>query len=116
MGPACNLVPAHSQFRDQFSEGPPLATLAQAIALPTDFSARLASFAGLPSWIALYQLHIQLRAHSAAIALPTDFSAKLARNTQLILAEETGITRVGGCGDWLVVLNVRSGVQLVQCR
>jgi methylmalonyl-CoA mutase len=29
-----------------------------------------------------------------AIALPTDFSAKLARNTQLILAEETGITRV----------------------
>ena len=30
-----------------------------------------------------------------AIALPTDFSAKLARNTQLILAEETGITRVG---------------------
>ena len=80
MGLACNLLPAHSQFRDQFSEGPPLATLAQ------------------------------------AIALPTDFSAKLARNTQLILAEETGITRVGGCGDWLVVLNVRSGVQLVQCR
>lgn len=29
-----------------------------------------------------------------AIALPTDFSAKLARNTQLILAEETGITAV----------------------
>ncbi|KAL4856851.1 Methylmalonyl-CoA mutase [Chlorella vulgaris] len=29
-----------------------------------------------------------------AIALPTDFSAKLARNTQLILAEETGITQV----------------------
>lgn len=29
-----------------------------------------------------------------AIALPTDFSAKLARNTQLILAEETGITKV----------------------
>ncbi|KAL4447610.1 hypothetical protein ABPG75_004829 [Micractinium tetrahymenae] len=29
-----------------------------------------------------------------AIALPTDFSAKLARNTQLILAEETGITTV----------------------
>lgn len=28
-----------------------------------------------------------------AIALPTDFSAKLARNTQLVLAEETGITR-----------------------
>jgi methylmalonyl-CoA mutase len=29
-----------------------------------------------------------------AIALPTDFSARIARNTQLILAEETGITRV----------------------
>lgn len=29
-----------------------------------------------------------------AIALPTDFSAKLARNTQLILAEETGICAV----------------------
>ena len=29
-----------------------------------------------------------------ALALPTDFSAKLARNTQIILAEETGITSV----------------------
>ncbi|WP_448585692.1 methylmalonyl-CoA mutase [Thermaurantiacus sp.] len=29
-----------------------------------------------------------------AIALPTDFSARIARNTQLILQEETGITRV----------------------
>ena len=29
-----------------------------------------------------------------AIGLPTDFSAALARNTQLILAEESGITRV----------------------
>ncbi|WIA16317.1 hypothetical protein OEZ85_013016 [Tetradesmus obliquus] len=29
-----------------------------------------------------------------ALALPTDFSARLARNTQLILQEETGITRV----------------------
>ena len=29
-----------------------------------------------------------------AIALPTDFSSKLARNTQLILAEETGVTHV----------------------
>ena len=29
-----------------------------------------------------------------AIALPTPFSARIARNTQLILAEETGITRV----------------------
>ena len=27
-----------------------------------------------------------------AIALPTDFSARIARNTQLILAEETGVT------------------------
>ncbi len=29
-----------------------------------------------------------------AIALPTDFSARIARNTQLILAEETGISHV----------------------
>lgn len=29
-----------------------------------------------------------------AIALPTDFSARIARNTQLFLQEETGITRV----------------------
>jgi len=29
-----------------------------------------------------------------AIALPSDFAAKIARNTQLMLAEETGVTRV----------------------
>ena len=29
-----------------------------------------------------------------ALALPTDFSARIARNTQLVLAEETGITNV----------------------
>jgi methylmalonyl-CoA mutase len=29
-----------------------------------------------------------------AIALPTEFSARIARNTQLVLAEESGITRV----------------------
>jgi methylmalonyl-CoA mutase len=29
-----------------------------------------------------------------AVALPTDFSARIARNTQIILAEESGITRV----------------------
>jgi methylmalonyl-CoA mutase len=29
-----------------------------------------------------------------AIALPTDFSARIARNTQLFLQEETGITRI----------------------
>ncbi len=29
-----------------------------------------------------------------ALALPTDFSARIARNTQLILAEESGITHV----------------------
>ncbi|MCU1458773.1 MAG: methylmalonyl-CoA mutase, large subunit, partial [Actinomycetia bacterium] len=29
-----------------------------------------------------------------AIALPTEFSARIARNTQLILAEETGVTKV----------------------
>jgi len=29
-----------------------------------------------------------------ALALPTEFSARIARNTQLLLAEETGVTRV----------------------
>ena len=29
-----------------------------------------------------------------AIALPTDFSARIARNTQLVIAEETGVTKV----------------------
>jgi methylmalonyl-CoA mutase len=29
-----------------------------------------------------------------AIALPTDFSARIARNTQIVLAEESGVTRV----------------------
>ena len=29
-----------------------------------------------------------------ALALPTNFSARIARNTQLILSEETGITNV----------------------
>ncbi|MXO61471.1 methylmalonyl-CoA mutase [Qipengyuania oceanensis] len=29
-----------------------------------------------------------------AIALPTDFSARIARNTQLVIQEETGVTRV----------------------
>ncbi len=29
-----------------------------------------------------------------ALALPTDFSARIARNTQIILAEETGVTKV----------------------
>ena len=29
-----------------------------------------------------------------AVALPSDFSARIARNTQLVLAEETGVTKV----------------------
>ena len=29
-----------------------------------------------------------------AIALPTDFSARIARNTQLVIQEETGMTKV----------------------
>ncbi len=39
-----------------------------------------------------------------AIALPTDFSARIARNTQLILAEECGITAVADPlgGSWYV--------------
>ena len=39
-----------------------------------------------------------------AIALPTDFSARIARDTQLILAEESGITAVADPlgGSWYV--------------
>ncbi|HEX8226121.1 MAG TPA: methylmalonyl-CoA mutase [Allosphingosinicella sp.] len=39
-----------------------------------------------------------------AMALPTDFSARIARNTQLILAEESGITHVADPlgGSWFV--------------
>ena len=37
---------------------------------------------------------LHTNAFDEAIALPTDFSARIARNTQLYLAEETGITRV----------------------
>ncbi|HEX8239359.1 MAG TPA: methylmalonyl-CoA mutase [Allosphingosinicella sp.] len=39
-----------------------------------------------------------------AIALPTDFSARIARNTQLILAEESGITHVADPlgGSWFI--------------
>ena len=39
-----------------------------------------------------------------AIALPTDFSARIARNTQLILAEECGVTAVADPlgGSWYV--------------
>src|SRR6187399_1263338 len=39
-----------------------------------------------------------------AIALPTDFSARIARNTQLVLAEESGVTRVADPlgGSWYV--------------
>lgn len=36
-----------------------------------------------------------------ALALPTDFSARLARNTQLIIAEETGITKVAWQQTWM---------------
>ena len=37
---------------------------------------------------------LHTNAFDEALALPTDFSAKIARNTQLILAEETGVRRV----------------------
>ena len=39
-----------------------------------------------------------------AIALPTDFCARIARNTQLILAEESGVTAVADPlgGSWYV--------------
>jgi len=37
---------------------------------------------------------LHTNSYDEAIALPTDFSARLARNTQLILAEESGVTAV----------------------
>ena len=37
---------------------------------------------------------LHTNAFDEALALPTDFSARIARNTQLILAEETGIRHV----------------------
>ncbi len=44
-----------------------------------------------------------------AIALPTDFSARIARNTQLILAEESGVTAVADPlgGSWYVEVLTR---------
>src|SRR3712207_9039105 len=37
---------------------------------------------------------LHTNAFDEALGLPTDFSARIARNTQLILAEETGVPRV----------------------
>jgi methylmalonyl-CoA mutase len=37
---------------------------------------------------------LHTNAFDEAIALPTDFSARIARNTQLFLQQETGITKV----------------------
>ena len=51
----------------------------------TAIEAAAAAFGGTQS--------LHTNALDEAIALPTDFSARIARNTQLILQEETGITR-----------------------
>ena len=54
-----------------------------------------------------------------AIALPTDFSAKLARNTQLILAEETGVRRVAdplGGSFYLEALTTQARRSARRCR
>ncbi|MDF3606003.1 methylmalonyl-CoA mutase [Paracoccus sp. DMF-8] len=52
----------------------------------TAFEAMSAALGGTQS--------LHTNALDEAIALPTDFSARIARNTQLILQEETGITHV----------------------
>src|SRR5438093_8791802 len=52
----------------------------------TAFEAMAAALGGTQS--------LHTNALDEAIALPTDFSARIARNTQLILQEETGITHV----------------------
>ena len=36
-----------------------------------------------------------------ALALPTPFSARIARNTQIIIQEETGITKVSGMHQYV---------------
>ena len=41
---------------------------------------------------------LHTNAFDEAMGLPTEFSARVARNTQLILQEETMITKVG-CDD-----------------
>jgi methylmalonyl-CoA mutase len=52
----------------------------------TTVEAMAAAFGGTQS--------LHTNALDEAIALPTDFSARIARNTQLVLQEETGITHV----------------------
>ena len=52
----------------------------------TAFEAMAAALGGTQS--------LHTNALDEAIALPTDFSARIARNTQLILQEETGVTKV----------------------
>lgn len=52
----------------------------------TTVEAMAAAFGGTQS--------LHTNALDEAIALPTDFSARIARNTQLVLQEETGITNV----------------------
>ena len=52
----------------------------------TAYEAMVAALGGTQS--------LHTNALDEAIALPTDFSARIARNTQLILQEETGITHV----------------------
>ena len=49
-----------------------------------------------------------------AVALPTDFSARIARNTQLVIAEESGITNVAdplGGSYYVEALTQRAGRQ-----
>jgi methylmalonyl-CoA mutase len=47
---------------------------------------------------------LHTNSYDEAIALPTDFSARIARNTQFILAEESGVTAVADPlgGSWYV--------------
>jgi hypothetical protein len=42
-----------------------------------------------------------------ALGLPTPFSARIARNTQIILQEESGITKVSVC---LCLFNLTNGI------
>ena len=56
---------------------------------------------------------LHTNAFDEALGLPTDFSARIARNTQLIIADETGVTNVGRPARRQLLRRVASPTTLV---